>query len=102
MGYGHVLIYVVACHITVLKCTSLYVLHTVWCLISPVLLQQVQQCRTQAQQCCGYGVVVPHLVVTAILLCMNCHLHHVYLSVIVCSTLQERECRWSPITFTKI
>ena len=42
MGYGHVLIYVVAYDKILLECTSLYVLHAVWCLFLSVLLQQVR------------------------------------------------------------
>ena len=47
VGYGHKLIYAVLGDKIMLGCISLYVLHVVWCLFLYVLLQQVQQCRTQ-------------------------------------------------------
>ena len=102
MGYGHELIYAVASDKIVLEYISLYVLHAVSCLFLSMLLQQVRQCRTQARQCCGYGVAMPHPVVTAVLQCMNCHLHHVYIFDTVCSTPQQHRCRGSPFTFTKV
>ena len=45
VGYGHELICDVACDNIMLECTSLYMLHVVWCMFLSVLLQQVQQCR---------------------------------------------------------
>ena len=40
-GYGYELISTIACDNIVLECTSLYMLHDVWCLFLSVLIQQV-------------------------------------------------------------
>ena len=95
VGYGHVLICVVAWHISVLECT--FFICVTWCVV-PILTYAVAASAAVPHR----GPAVLHPAVIANLLCINCYFHHVYIFDTVCYAPREHGCRGSPIIFTKM